>query len=200
MATQTLSHLTGVSPAPTATSRSVPARLLARGTALLMVMALFAARADLVEGQAAPDFRLLDQHHEVHTLADYRGRWLVLYFYPRDDTPGCTTEACAFRDDLRRFRQLNVALLGVSVDSVDSHRAFARKHALPFPLLADTRGEVAKAYGALWSLGPIRFARRHTFIIDPEGRVARVYRSVKPAQHSEEILRQLVALGVRESS
>ncbi len=194
-----LSHrVPGVS--PTAQRRLSEVRLLACCVGLVALMALFPLRAqDLVAGQVAPDFRLLDQQGQAHALTDFRGRWLVLYFYPKDDTPGCTTEACAFRDDLRRFHQMQVALVGISVDSVDSHREFARKYALPFPLLADQGGKVASAYGALWSLGPIRFARRHTFIIDPEGRVARVYRSVKPAGHSGEIIQALVALGAGEA-
>ena len=168
---------------------------------LVLMVTLFGARADEPGiGAQAPEFRLTDQYGKPHSLADYRGRWLVLYFYPKDDTPGCTTEACAFRDDIRRLRQMHVALLGISLDSVASHRKFAEKYGLPFPLLADTGGEVSKAYGALWSLGPIRFARRHSFIIDPQGRVARVYRSVEAGQHSEEVIRDLTALGAADGA
>jgi peroxiredoxin Q/BCP len=162
----------------------------------LLGLVMFGAGAnELAVGSVAPEFRLLDQSGQPHSLADYRGRWVVLYFYPKDDTPGCTKEACAFRDDIRRFRQLQVALLGVSLDSVDSHRDFAGKYSLPFPLLADPGAEVARAYGALWSLGPIRFARRHSFIIDPQGRIARIYRSVTPGSHSDEVIQDLVGLG-----
>jgi peroxiredoxin Q/BCP len=146
-------------------------------------------------GDQAPTFTLQDQHGRQHALPDYQGRWLVLYFYPKDDTPGCTAQACAFRDDFQQLRRMQVAVLGVSLDSVASHQAFAEKHGLPFPLLSDETGEVAAAYGALWKLGPIRFARRHSFIIDPEGRISGIFRSVKPANNSDEIITELVELG-----
>ena len=163
---------------------------------LLLGLPVFGAgAAEPAVGEAAPAFRLSDQYGKPHALADYLGQWVVLYFYPRDDTPGCTAEACAFRDDIAQLRRMHVALLGISVDDVDSHRKFAQKHGLPFPLLADPGGKVAAAYGSLWSLGPIRFARRHSFIIDPQGRVARVYRSVKPGAHSDEVIRDLAGLG-----
>jgi len=163
---------------------------------LVLMFALFGASAgELAVGAEAPEFRLTDQYGKPHSLADYRGRWVVLYFYPKDDTPGCTAEACAFRDDIRRLQQMHVVLLGISLDSVASHREFADKYGLPFPLLADADGKVAKAYGALWSLGPLHFARRHSFVIDPHGRMARIYRSVKPKAHSDEVIRDLVELG-----
>jgi peroxiredoxin Q/BCP len=163
---------------------------------LAVMCALVGARAaELRVGMPAPDFSLTDQNGETHSVADYRGRWLVVYFYPRDDTPGCTKEACAFRDDIRALRQMQVALLGISLDSIESHRKFAQKHGLPFPLLADTDGAVAASYGALWSLGPLRFARRHSFIIDPQGRVAHIYRDVNAGEHSDEVIGDLTALG-----
>ena len=115
-----------------------------------------------------------------------------------DDTPGCTAQACAFRDDFRQLQRMQVAVLGISLDSVASHQVFAEKHGLPFPLLADENGKVAAAYGALWKLGPIRFARRHSFIIDPENRVSRIFRSVKPARNSDEVIAELVKLGAGE--
>lgn len=146
---------------------------------------------DLGVGDAAPAFRLMDQNGQTHTLEGYRGRWLVLYFYPKNDTPGCTTEACEFRDDIFEFRKMDVALLGVSTDDVESHQAFAEKYHLPFPLLSDGTGEVAESYGALFSLGPLRFAKRHSFIVDPEGRLARVYRKVTPKTHSDEVIAEL---------
>lgn len=184
-------------PVPVTARRRHATALLA---GLTLMFTLFGARAaDLTVGDEAPEFRLTDQNGKAHSLADYRGRWVVVYFYPKDDTPGCTTEACAFRDDVRQFRRMQVAVLGVSLDSVESHRRFAEKYALPFPLLADTDGEVAGAYGALWSLGPLRFARRHTFIIDPQGRVVRIYRAVKAGGHSDEVIRDLVSLGAGEA-
>jgi peroxiredoxin Q/BCP len=151
------------------------------------------AEAGIAPGQAAPDFSLMDQSGATRTLAAYRGRWIVLYFYPKDDTPGCTTEACQFRDDFASIQKLGAAILGVSIDSRESHAEFARKYHLPFPLLADTDGAVAKQYGALWGAWPLRFARRHTFLIDPAGRIARIYREVDPQNHSREIMADLAA-------
>ncbi len=162
---------------------------------LLALLGLHGVQADdLAPGNPAPKFTLLDQETRTHTLASYRGRWVVLYFYPKDDTPGCTTEACNFRDDLPAMRALNVQILGVSMDDTKSHARFAEKYSLPFPLLADTEGNVARAYGALWSIGPLQVARRHTFVIDPEGRVAKIYRNVKPAEHSRELQQDLKEL------
>lgn len=150
--------------------------------------------AELRPGDLAPGFELLDQHSKVHRLEDYRGQWLVLYFYPKDDTPGCTTEACQFRDDVGILRRMSVALLGVSTDDVSSHQEFAEKYHLPFSLLSDAGGEVARQYGSLTRLGPMRFAKRHTFVIDPEGRIARIYRKVQPKQHSDQVIADLEAL------
>ena len=162
----------------------------------VVMMGLFTSSvaAETMLGDPAPEFTLLDQHKAAHTLADYKGKWVVLYFYPKDDTPGCTKEACRFRDDIFVLRALDAQVLGVSIDSVDSHAKFAEKYSLPFPLLADTGGDVAKSYGALWALGPVKFAKRHSFIIDPQGNIAKVYRSVKPEQHSDEIIRDLRTL------
>ncbi len=151
---------------------------------------------ELAVGDIAPAFSLFDQYGQQHGLSDYQGRWLVLYFYPKDDTPGCTAQACAFRDDFRQLQRMQVTVLGISLDSVSSHQVFADKYGLPFPLLSDAKGQVAAAYGALWKLGPIKFARRHSFIIDPEGRIARIFRSVKPARNSDDIIAELVNLGV----
>ncbi len=168
--------------------------------ALLLFVAMAPAQADALDrGNTAPDFDLLDQNSKRHTLADYSGRWLVLYFYPKDDTPGCTTEACRFRDDYLRLDEMGARVLGVSTDNLSSHQAFAEKYHLPFPLLADTKGEVASRYGALFKIGPLRFAKRHSFIIDPQGRLAEIYRDVSPKHHSSEIIARLAAL-MREAS
>ena len=148
----------------------------------------------------APGFELTDQDKTTHRLGDYRGRWVVLYFYPKDRSPSCTTEACSFRDDLPTLRGLGVQILGVSVDNTESHARFARKYSLPFPLLADHGGAVAKTYGSLWSFGPIKFAKRHTFVIDPEGNIARVYRDVKPKVHSRQVIQDVKALKEVKSS
>jgi len=149
------------------------------------------AVADAVTGAAAPAFRLQDQNENWVSLADQKGKWVVLYFYPMDDTPGCTTEACEFRDNIFAFRRLGVTVLGVSVQDVASKKAFAAKHGLPFPLLADTDKAVAKDYGVLSVLG---FARRETFVIDPQGNIARHYPSVDPKTHSKQLLADLNAL------
>jgi len=167
-----------------------------RGLAgLLALLGMHSAQAaELAVGSEAPAFRLIDQAGKDHRLGDYRGRWVVLYFYPKDDTPGCTTEACNFRDAITAITALNTQVLGVSVDDRASHARFAEKYNLPFPLLADTGGQTSRAYGALWSLGPLKFARRHSFIIDPEGIIVKIYRSVDAAHHSSEVQRDLKAM------
>ena len=141
----------------------------------------------LPEGSLAPNFALADQTGQVHRLTDFTGRWLVLYFYPRDDTPGCTEQACRFRDDIGIFGNLNAAIAGISVDDAQSHANFARKFNLPFPLLADVNGNTAAAYGALLNFGVMRFARRHTFIVAPDGRIAARFDRVDPARHAQEV-------------
>ncbi len=165
---------------------------------LLMVLFFGAQADDLKPGDPAPAFELRDQHGKMHHLSDYQGQWLVLYFYPKDDTPGCTSEACEFRDDFMTLQGMDVRLLGVSLDDVKSHKEFAEKYHLPFPLLSDRTGEVARVYGSLWKLGPIRFARRHTFIIDPQGELAKIYRSVAPKTHSDQVIGDLENLRSRQ--
>ncbi|GAB4123757.1 MAG: thioredoxin-dependent thiol peroxidase [Sideroxydans sp.] len=150
-------------------------------------------------GEAAPDFNLPDQHGISHQLKDFVGKWLVLYFYPKDDTPGCTQEACTFRDDLSKLSRLGAQVVGISVDDGASHAEFAKKYHLPFPLLADTRGEVAARYGALMDWGVFKIARRYTFLIDPQGRVAKVYLKVETSRHSTEIIEDLQRLSVKEN-
>ncbi len=146
----------------------------------------------------APDFNLPDQTGKYHSLADYAGKWLILYFYPADDTPGCTTEACGFRDDFALLAEKNLSVVGVSKDSVKSHAKFAEKYHLNFPLLADETKEVLKAYGA-WN-NKVMFGReylgtiRKTFLINPTGEIAKEYPKVSPAGHSAEILRDFEQL------
>jgi len=152
-------------------------------------------------GKPAPDFRLQDQNGEWHSLADYRGKWVVMYFYPKDNTPGCTTQACELRDNIFAFRDAGAVILGVSVDDVASHKEFAEEYSLPFPILADSEKKVATRYGVLTKfLGMMELARRDTFIIDPEGRIVRHYRKVDPEGHSEMVLAELKALGARAAS
>ena len=147
-------------------------------------------------GDTAPEFVLPDQSGNEHRLSDHRGEWVLLYFYPKDDTPGCTKEACALRDSFPAFQKLNITVFGVSTDSVQSHGKFALKFLLPFSLLADTQKTVVTAYGVgAKALGiPLPFPSRTSFLINPEGKIARVYDSVKPAEHAEEVLRDIEVL------
>jgi peroxiredoxin Q/BCP len=152
----------------------------------------------LTPGASAPDFSLPDESGELRSLADYRGQPLVLYFYPKDDTPGCTTEACNFRDDYSAYLKAGVAILGVSPDSPASHTKFKSKYGLPFHLLSDADHSVLSAYAA-WgmkqSMGrEYEGVLRTTYLIGKDGRIARVYENVKPAEHSAEILADLAQL------
>ena len=148
-----------------------------------------------IAGSPAPEFELPDQTGQLHSLEDYRNQWVVLYFYPKDDTPGCTTEACEFRDNIFAFRDLNAQILGVSLDDVDSHKEFAENHSLPFPLLADTEGTTSTAYGVKTRMFGMTVAKRQTFIIGPDGNIAKHYGKVKPAEHSAQVLADLKELG-----
>ncbi|PWH11883.1 MAG: thioredoxin-dependent thiol peroxidase [Anaerolineae bacterium] len=146
----------------------------------------------LTPGSLAPDFALPDETGTVRRLADFRGQTLVLYFYPKDDTPGCTTEACNFRDDYSAYQEAGVTILGVSPDSPQSHAKFKQKFQLPFSLLADESHQVCQDYG-VW--GPKKFmgkeymgVLRTTFVIDPDGKIKKVFENVKPAEHSAEVL------------
>ncbi len=145
-------------------------------------------------GQAAPDFVLPDQNGQAHSLKEYAGKYLVLYFYPKDDTPGCTQEACAFRDDLHQLTDLGAQVVGISVDDSSSHAEFAKKYHLPFPLLADNTAAIAASYGVLLNLGIMKVARRYTFLIDPQGRISKVYDKVETSRHSREIIEDLKRL------
>jgi peroxiredoxin Q/BCP len=148
-------------------------------------------------GDPAPDFELRDQDGEIRSIEDYRGKWVALYFYPKDGTPGCTTEACEFRDNIFAFRDRNCHILGVSLDDEESHREFSEEHGLPFPLLADTDGSTADAYGVKSRMLGFTVARRQTFLIDPKGNVARHYEDVDPDSHSREIIADLDELQSR---
>ena len=145
--------------------------------------------AGLKVGDKAPNFSLQDQNNVTHTLSDYEGQWIVLYFYPKDDTPGCTTQACDFRDAVKRIIASKAMLFGLSLDSVRSHKLFAEKYNLPFSLLADETGEVTKLYDSLSNF--YKMAKRTTFIVDPEGDIAKIYLSVNPKTHSEMVLNEL---------
>lgn len=163
-------------------------------TTLLGISVATAALAELSPGQPAPEFHLQDQHGEWHTLEQHRGKWITLYFYPKDDTPGCTKEACAFRDNIFAYDELDAIILGVSLDDIESHEAFAEKYSLPFSILADTDKSTAQAYGVYTKILSFEMAKRETFLIDPEGKIAKHYPKVKPAAHSEEVLTDLTKL------
>lgn len=146
----------------------------------------------LKENTKAPSFSLKDQNGKTHKLSDYKGKKLVIYFYPRDNTPGCTTEACSFRDDYSAFKKAGVEIIGISKDSVESHTKFADKFDLNFTILSDPQGEVIEKYGA-WkekSMYGKTFMgiARTTYLIDETGKIIKAYPKVKPAEHSKEIL------------
>ncbi len=165
--------------------------LVAAGAAWMVTAAISAPAV----GEAAPAFRLQDQNNEWHTLEQYQGKWLVLYFYPKADTPGCTTEACEFRDNIFAYEEIGAAVIGVSLDDVASQAAFAEKYSLPFPLLSDAQQVVATAYGVLGNFGAMTVAKRETFIINPQGQVAKHYVvNGDPAGHTVAVLADLKAL------
>lgn len=175
--------------------RSLPA-LGSTLLAVALLLGISCARAALpAPGAPAPEFSLADHSGKTRTLAEFRGKWVVLYFYPKDDTPGCTEEACNFRDDIFALDQLGAQVLGVSLDDSASHAQFAKKYSLPFPLLADPTGAVTRRYGALAEGS--RYARRYTFLIDPAGKVAKVYTSVETSRHSAEVIGDLKRLSKR---
>ncbi len=154
---------------------------------VLLSAPIFAGEPPTV-GSDAPSFNLQDQNGEWHALADYRGQWLAVYFYPRDDTPGCTTEACNFRDNIYAFKAIGAAVVGVSVDDVDSHKEFSDKYKLPFTILADEDGKTAKAYGVLKDYKLLKLASRQSFLINPEGKVVKHYADVDPDEHTDQVL------------
>ena len=148
---------------------------------------------ELKIGDLAPEFSLIDDHGLPVSLKDYRGKSIVvLYFYPKDFTPGCTTEACSFRDDYKLYQEKGAIVIGVSLDSVESHTKFSEKYSLPFAILSDRSKEVAKTYGVLGTGGFL--TKRVTFIIDKNGRIAHIFPKVDVKKHSEEVLRAIEQL------
>ncbi len=146
------------------------------------------------EGQIAPDFTLLDQEGKPVTLSSLRGQWVILYFYPKDDTPGCTKEACSLRDNIVAIQHLNATVLGVSVDSVASHKKFSEKNHLNFQILADDQFKVTQQYGTLTKFMGIDIARRSSVIIDPKGVIRKLFPAVEPTDHAREIHQALKSL------
>lgn len=143
----------------------------------------------------APQFSLPDQYNKTHSLSDYRGKWIVLYFYPKDNTPGCIREACGFRDKMDLLQKNNIVVLGISRDSVESHKKFVEKYQLNFPLLSDPSLDVIKAYKA-FGIKEVMFKNfetviRKTFIIDPKGEIRKEYPKVDVLEHAEEVLRDI---------
>lgn len=153
----------------------------------------------LTIGDKAPDFSLPDQEGEIHSLKEQKGKWVLLYFYPKDDTPGCTKEACSVRDNFPKFKKLGLTVFGVSVDSVKSHAKFVKKYELPFTLLADENKELVNAYG-VWAKKKFMGreymgTNRWSFLIDPTGKIVKIYEDVKPDKHVEEVLADMKDVG-----
>ena len=170
--------------------KTVLSSLLALTASAVITLAVAAPK----EGESAPGFRLQDQNNQWRSLEDYAGRWVVLYFYPKADTPGCTTEACEFRDNIFAFDEIGAAVVGVSLDDVASQKEFSEKYHLPFPLLSDAKQEVASQYGVLTNFRDMAVASRQTFLIDPDGRIAKHYQQVDPQTHTLEVLADLKAI------
>jgi thioredoxin-dependent peroxiredoxin len=166
---------------------------LAVVAALLMVMAVPAAEAP-VAGTKAPDFTLKSQEGKTMSLHDFKGKWVVLYFYPKDFTQGCTIEAHNFQADQDKYTKMNAAIVGVSVDTVDSHQQFCTKENLSFKLLSDEKHEVVNTYGSTQKFGANEVAARNTFLVDPQGTIRKVYLKVDPNPHSKEVLEALAEL------
>src|SRR6266704_5126709 len=164
------------------------------GLATFTCMAATESQTQPEVGKPAPDFRLTAGDGSQVSLKDYRGKWVVLYFYPKDFTSGCTLEAHNFQRDLAKYEQAGAVILGVSVDSADSHKGFCAKEGLNFTLLSDPDAKVTAAYGSAMEYKGSKLAARNTFIIDPEGKIAKVYTQVDPAGHSDEVLAALGGL------
>src|SRR5450432_3795931 len=157
--------------------------------AVVLVASRFMSAKSLpASGSVAPDFSLSSEDGTQVSLKDYRGKWVVLYFYPKDFTTGCTIEAHNFQRDQAEYARRNAVVLGVSVDSEESHKNFCAKEGLNFKLLADTQHQVSKQYGSLMNFGVVQISSRNTFLIDPQGKIARAFSSVNPARHSAEML------------
>lgn len=169
----------------------------------IIALALFVCASALIAvadgtapevGKPAPDFKLKSNEGKEVSLKNYRGKWVVLYFYPKDFTSGCTLEAHNFQRDLAQYEKAGAVILGVSVDTADSHQSFCTKEGLSFKLLADTEVKVSNAYGSVMEFNGNKLSARNTFIIDPKGNVAKVFMGVKPPKHSEEVLAALAEL------
>jgi peroxiredoxin Q/BCP len=164
------------------------------GLATLALMQGAETQTQPAAGTAAPDFSLATSDGSQVSLKDYKGKWVVLYFYPKDFTSGCTIEAKSFQRDLDQYTKTGAVILGVSVDNAQSHKEFCAKEGLNFKLLADPDGKVSAQYGSTMQYQGATMAARNTFLINPEGKIAKVYTSVKPAEHSDQVLKDLAEL------
>ena len=162
--------------------------------AMTAVMSTTAATDQPAVGTIAPDFSLTNNEGKQTSLKDYRGRWVVLYFYPKDFTSGCTLEAHNFQRDLAKYEKMKAVILGVSIDTAESHKQFCAKEGLSFKLLSDPDAKVSAQYGSTMEYKGAKLSARNTFIIDPEGKVVKVFTEVKPGAHSEEVLSALASL------
>ena len=162
--------------------------------ALLLALPLTAFAAGEWVGTPAPSIKLADQDGKLRSVPDYKGHWVALYFYPKDRTAGCTEEAKKFRDRWAEFQKANIMVLGVSVDDIASHKDFAKTLGLQYPLLADEKHELAKAMGVLRGFGPISYASRQTFLIDPDGTIVYHYPDVNTGHHAEQVLADVARL------
>src|SRR3984893_9281657 len=182
-------------PSPTKTNRK--ALLAVIGLVVVLAGYTLTRGADSktpAVGAAAPDFTLASQDGTPVSLHDFKGKWVVLYFYPKDFTSGCTTEAHNFQRDLAQYQQKDAVILGVSVDTTDSHQKFCTKEGLNFKLLADTDHKVSEEYGSIMNFGVKKLSARHTFLINPDGVIVKEYLDVDPGKHSEEVLAALTEL------
>ncbi|WP_395375308.1 DUF4920 domain-containing protein [Marinicella sp. W31] len=158
---------------------------------ILLLLVSSTLMANSLVGALAPDFSMSDQKGTQHSLEDFKGRWIVLYFYPKNDTPGCTVEAQKFRDRHDEITGMNAAVVGVSLDDQSSHAQFAKKYQLPFTLLSDANEKASTAYGVLGGFGPMKHSKRQTFIIDPDGTIVKHYQSVSPQEHAQQVITDL---------
>ena len=172
-------------------NKAIASFVLGLSVVSLILYTSMVSGSDLNEGDLAPNFNLQDQNGKWHSLEDYKGQYVVLFFYPKDGTPGCTTEACSFRDNIFEFKSLYTQILGVSLDDVDSHQEFSEKYSLPYPILADVNQNCADDYGVLGKFMMMTIAKRQSFIIDPQGRILKHYSKVNPDSHTNEVIEYL---------
>ncbi len=162
--------------------------------ALLVLLTSMTAHSSEFVGQLAPDFKLMAQDGKFKALSDYKGKWVILYFYPKDGTPGCTTEAKNFRDAYSKYQSLNAEIVGVSLDDNNSHKDFSKQYQLPFDILSDTDKAAAKAYKVLGGFGPVEYTKRQTFIIDPSGSIVHHFKKVNATKHEKNVMNTLKQL------